>query len=103
TVMIYGLTNGGADVGVIGESQVVVGAEVEELRTVVDPHDRILRCRNHALLLEESRVVKAGRLVSQAFQDRVWHGDARVVARSIISISSPGWRTRPSPACVGLL
>jgi hypothetical protein len=80
------------DPGMVGEAEVVVGAEIQDLgRTPIVAHldRRLLRARNEALLLEEPLRLQRVRLLREPLQEMLGHGVALRYER-LQSISG-GW------------
>ena len=55
----------------IGEPEIVVGAEVDELAAVGEAHDRLLRRAQHALGLEEPLLAQVRGLGRQPVEKRL--------------------------------
>ena len=59
--------------GMIGESQVVVGAEIDHLAAVGEPHDRALRGADDAFALEKAGIVERAGVALEPFAEILEH------------------------------
>ena len=64
-VIVQRLVGGGDDVGMVGQAQIIVGAEIQHLAPGLDPDVRSLRAGDDPLLLEEGVTADALDLAGQ--------------------------------------
>ncbi len=78
---LEGFLGGGDNVGMVGQSQVVVGAEVEDVLAVEDAHVGLLRGGEDPFALEEAAIADLVQLAGQVVLDRSEHQDSSFQVR----------------------
>ena len=69
-----GIVRGLQHLGMVGKPQVVVGAEIDHLAAIGEPHDRTLRRTDDTFALQKSRCIERRRISGQPFAIFLQHG-----------------------------